>query len=227
MQNKTLLRFAAVCSLLTVLTTFGLYFLFESPTGFDEKLLLYKHSVHNFRLWVVIFHCIFITITMYAIALILFKNNPGYAGLGFISILVFAIMEITRAFGVLLYINPLRQKYLESTSEISRQLIQNSFENWDLICSLMFGVFILGFAFNKLCYGLAIIKGEGIDRWMGIIFLLWAAIGFNGLYLEFSYAEWRYQIMNYTSYTFQPAARLFIAYWLFMQTSPKRVATFA
>jgi hypothetical protein len=50
------LRFTAVCTFLSALTTFGVHLLplLHPASGFEEQLQLANHPIYRFRLWVVI-----------------------------------------------------------------------------------------------------------------------------------------------------------------------------
>jgi hypothetical protein len=93
------LKFAAACALLSVLTTLAVHVLPElwaDANTFEKQLQLRNNSYYFARLWVVILHCILVVVSMYAIALLRFRDTPALAGLGLLGFIVFGFTEMLR-----------------------------------------------------------------------------------------------------------------------------------
>ena len=105
LKNFTL--FAAICGLLTVITTIGIHSsLFDLGTlNAAQRIRLFQHPTYLLnRAWVIL-HCLLVLVAMWGFFLIQFKKSPGFVGLGFIFFAVFSFTEIFRQLYVLFYIN--------------------------------------------------------------------------------------------------------------------------
>ena len=88
------IRFAAVCCLLTVLTTLGIHLDFSTaPTAFEERVFLFRDTAYLFKCWWIITHCLLVIVATWGFALVQFRQSPGLVGLGLLFVVVFGITE--------------------------------------------------------------------------------------------------------------------------------------
>lgn len=205
---------AAICCLLSVITTLGIhgYFSYGSPT-FEESLQFYQNKTYLINRWWVIVHCLLVVIAMWGFAILRFKKSPGYAGLGFLFFAVFSITEIFRQLLVLFYLNGLRERYLSAGDEL-QPLIRQSIENFTLISYSLFGLFIVAFALGNLFYGLSLLREKGWDRVLAWLLLVWFAGTILGFFNVFWEIKWLSSFLDLFSLVYQPIMRLLLAVWL-------------
>jgi hypothetical protein len=215
------LRLAAVCCFLSVVTTLGIHLFFPAPPAdFEQRAMLHKDSVYLLNRWWVITHCLLVIVSMWGFALVQFRKAPGFTGLGFLFLAVFALAEITRQLFVLFYINDLREQYAAVTDATGRQNLRTLLTYAGLLTAPLFGLFVLAFALGNLFYGLSLWNESGLGKWLSVLLVVWAA----GTFTAFGNSFWKIEAVNKAievySYTFQPLMRLLIGLWLLKQSSP-------
>ena len=218
--HKRFLRFAAICCLLSVFTTLGIHLYFpDPPTDFEQRALMHKNWLYLLNRWWVILHCLFVIVAMWGFALLLWKQSPGTAGLGFLFFAVFALAEITRQLFVLFYINDLREQYAAvndvSTKDNLRQLLTYA----GLLTAPLFGLFIFSFALGNLCYGISLWTERGFDKWLSGLLIIWGTVTLTVFANSFLKIEGINKATAIFSSTFQPLVRLVIGIWLWKKAT--------
>lgn len=214
MRTTGFLNLAGIAAFLTALTTLGVHFIEFQAETFEARLLLARDPMYLFQKWLIVFHCLMVIVSMFGVATIARIANPGLAALGALFFAVFGVAEITRMFGVLAYLNPLREKYLATADTAIRQVIQLQIDAFVLAGTVLFLVFILAFALGNLCFGLAITRNKAEDRWVARGFLFWATLtllAFGNSFWENSTLE---PVIEANNKFYQPAFRAVVGWWL-------------
>lgn len=219
MTDRHFIRFSGIAALITGLTTIGVHYVVFPADTFEQRLLLSQNNLYIAHRWMIILHCLCVIISMLGIALLKFRDNRGFIALGFLFYCVFGIAEITRMFSVLRYLNPLRLKYLETTDEATKVILQQSIEQFNFAGLTLFSLFALAFAIGNLCYGIVLSGDNGKTRWLGYGFLFWSFMSFLGMANEFLEQPWIDKAIEINSKTFQPLFRMIIGIWLLYNTS--------
>lgn len=217
--DKRFLRIAGTAAMLTSLTTIGVHYVTFSADTFDQRLQLIHHSGYIAHRWMIIFHCLFVITSMLGLALIRRKEGGALMTLGFVFYVVFGVTEMTRMFGVLQYLNGLRGQYLEATDEMTRMLLQQSIDQFNLTGNTLFTLFAFAFGIGNLCYGIVFSSGKGISRWIGYAFLYWALTSFLGLANTYFHLGWVDGVHEFNGKVFQPVFRFFLGVWIFRQVA--------
>ena len=84
---------------------------------------MYKTGYYVFSKWWVIFHCLFVIISIYGLAYYLHDKKSPFAKLGFTFYAAFGLLEILRMFMVLHYLSHLRDQYLSTTNESLKEIL--------------------------------------------------------------------------------------------------------
>lgn len=214
------LRFAAVCCFITVITTLGIHLYFpDPPSDFEQRILLYQDTTYLLNRWWVIVHCLLVIISMWGMALALFRRSPGFTGLGFLFFAVFGIAEIARQLFVLFYLNELREQYHVATDTAIRDGLKNTLNSAGLLTTPLFGLFILSFGLANLFYGLSMNEKKGLTKVLSVLLIVW---GISTL-ISFGNSFWSNPaistFMDHFGYTFQPLMRLLLGIWLWKKAS--------
>ncbi len=216
------LRFAAGCALLTALTTLAVHLmpqLWADADTFEKQLDLRQRGLYLTRLWIVLGHCLLVMVSMYAICLLSFRDKPGWAGLGFLAFVVFALTEILRTSLALFAINRnLRMRYATNPDSEVRGHIRALFEAFSGLNDALFFIFIVAFFLGLLCYGAALVSGTS-DRAIGFLFLSWAALTLPAIIEAVTGVEPLPGKFEWVGYGFQPIARASIGVWLWKKSS--------
>ena len=223
--HKSFIRFASVCCLLTVVTTLGIHAFFpDPPSGFEERILLFRDKIYLLNRWWVIAHCLLVIVSMWGFALLQMKKAPGFTGLGFLYFAVFAIIEITRQMFVLFYMNELRQQYFFATDPAIKEGLKITLSNAGLLTAPLFSVFILTFGLGNLCYGLSLSWNQGFDKILSVLLIIWSV----GTFTAFGNNFWKLpaidQFIEKYNFIYQPFMRALIGLWLWKKSNALSVS---
>lgn len=212
--EKSFLRFAAVCAVLSAVTTLIVHLYFTPPESFEERILLFKNKQYIFRNWSVVFHCVFVIVSMYAVFLLRRIQSPGWMGTGFIFFCIFALTEIARMFTALFYTNQLRQKYFTATEETVKVLTKNSIDNVAFLNDVLFSVFIMAFWLGLIMYSIGLYKSTGFTKILALVFIVWALVHSVAIISIFYPQQWIEKFMEIFSPVYQPMARVAAGIWI-------------
>jgi hypothetical protein len=130
-------------------------------------------------------------------------------------------------FSVLAWLNPMREKYLAASDDSIRQILQLQMEAFSQGTLILFLVFILGFALGNLCYGAALFRQRGADKWMGYAFLLLACTTFISFANSFMEIQSIDRFVDISGKFITPAVRLVTGIWIWKKAQRMSVASMA
>jgi hypothetical protein len=221
--SSKMLKFAAVCALVTVVTTLAVHVLpqlWADVDTFEERLELSHNPIYMARLWVVLVHCGLVVVSMFGIAALKFRDSPALIGLGFLSFVVFAFSEMLRTSLVLFALNrKWRVGYSEAKDESTRASLRGTIEAFGGINDALFFIFYIAFLLGILCYGLVLIGSRGFDGKLGWLFLLWTALSVPALIDTFTGTESLGRFFGWVGPFFLPAARAIVGIWLWSKSN--------
>jgi hypothetical protein len=222
-STQNFLRFAALCSFATVITTLGIHLVFNfDTTSFDERAMLYQNPLYLFNRWWVIAHCILALVAMWGVYTVQRQYSPAWSGLGLVFFIGFAFTEIVRQILVLFYLNGLRKQYLSATETLAKELLKSNIEAFALFSAALFGVFILAFAMSNLLFGLSLVGGDKFDSILSGLLMLWAfgsIVAFGNYFWKIPQINSGLEIWNPV---FQSAMRLVLGVWLWQKQKSKQ-----
>lgn len=218
MNQTSFLRLASIAAFLSIVTTLGVHFIEFQANTFEERLLLGRNPGYILQMWMVIFHCLLVIVSMFGAATVAARHNRGLAALSALFFSVFGVAEITRMFAVLAWLSPLKEKYLAATEEPVRQVLRLQLENFGQASTVLFLLFILSFSLGNLFMGLAFPHPDKADRWMSRGFLCWAGLTFLAFGNEFWEIAPLNPVIEANNKFFQPAFRAAIGWWLWQKS---------
>jgi hypothetical protein len=74
---QNFLRFAAICSFATVITTLGIHLINFDTSSFDERAMLYQNPWYLLNRWWVIAHCILALTAMWGVYFVQRQYSPA------------------------------------------------------------------------------------------------------------------------------------------------------
>jgi hypothetical protein len=216
------LRILAVCTVLTAFTTFAVHLISFPTSTFEERLALSQNPLYLSRLWVVLLHIALVTVSMFGMALVLWRRSVMLTGLGFMSFLLFAWGEITRtAFAIFVLNRGWRTEFLANADASNQAMLKVLMTSWGYVNSMLFFLFIMGFTLGTLFYGLTLLKKtEVVNIWdvrLGALLLVWAVLNSLGAFGAASVLHIP-SLPDWFGWTFQPFARVCIAVWLWRES---------
>ena len=210
-------RIAAVAAALSAVTTFLLWLLprlYEVPDGLEAAVGLHQNPVYLSRLWVNFVH-IFLALAAYgATAVLLWRRSPSLAGFGFVCFLLWGFVELSGVSVNIFAVNAdWRAHFALATPEGQGQL-RVLLLGFDAVWDALFFLLLTGFLLGTSCFGLAALAGTGLERWVGVMFLLASPLtlaimlgGYAGVAFMDSIVSWLYPVL-------QPFSRALLAAWL-------------
>jgi hypothetical protein len=165
-------------------------------------------------LWINFIHVFFALAAYACTALLLSRRSLVLAGYGMLCLLVWGIVELIGVTTSIFAVNATWRAHFASAApdvQVNLKMLLLGFEDvWNALFFLLLSGFLLG----TLCFGLAAIRGHGLERWVGILFLLAAPLTIGlmlGGYTTYnaldSIVSWVYPIL-------QPVSRGLLAVWL-------------
>jgi hypothetical protein len=212
--EKSFLRFAALCALLSAVTTLIVHLYFTPPESFEGRILLFKNKQYIFRNWATILHCVFVIVSMYAVFLLRKNGSPGWMGTGFIFFSIFALTEIARMFTALFYTNQLREKYFTATDETVKSLVKNSIDNVGFVNDVFFSIFIMAFWLGLIFFSIGLYKNSGFTKALAWVFIVWALVHLIAVINVFYPQVWMEKLLLVFSPVYQPLARIAVGVWI-------------
>ena len=216
-QKHNFILVAAICCLLSVITTLGIHSSLFSlgDLGFEDRLKLYENPTYIAnRFWIIV-HCLFVLISMLGFLLVQFKKSPGFTMLGFTFFAVFSFTEIFRQMFVFFYLNNLRRDYLQADTSTLQEMIQVNMDHAGLLGYAMFGLFIVAFSLGNICYGISLLGGDRRDTILSYLLLFWGIGNLLAFGNEFWSSKAIGTFIEYFSIIYQPLMRALLAFWLY------------
>lgn len=220
--SRNFFRATAAAAFITGLTTLCVHLmprLYAGPADFDRLVGLHAEPYYILRLWIVLGHVLLVAFSMLGLAAKRLNGSPGLMIFGFLGYLLFTLAELLRTSMGLFAINRgWRAAYAQATDESVKLSLRTLLEGWPGVNDGFFFLLVLGFFIGNLCFGLSFIHGAGPERYLGIALLLWSLLGLNTILGDFAGLR-LVSVPEWISWTFQPAVRFFIAWFLWREAS--------
>ena len=211
-------RLASICALLTVATTLAVHWLPElwsDVKTFEQRVQLRHNALYMARLWVVLVHCVLVVVSMAPVPLLLRGTSRLVAIFGLGSYVMFSFVEMLRtSFAIFTMNRAWRAGYEQTTDENLRAAFRTSLETFAGINDALFFLFIVAFIAGLFCYGFALLPGEGIDRRIAWLFLLWGLVSLPGVVGTITGQPALGAPFAWVGFYFVPLARLLVGLWL-------------
>ncbi len=221
-------RGAAVCSLLSALTTLGLIVLprFYPPVAdFDARMALGGEPAYVLRSWIYLVHPFLVFVAALGLAARCRRHAGGAASLGLAGFAVWAATEAAQQAWTKVALDRTWRAAWPAADEAMRTVIRQQVALHDVAWDAMYLLILLTFLAGNI--GLALAAGRtsrdttgesALGRWVAIA--LWAAAGLTlllllpefGVQLALPGTAWLYPAI-------QPAGRALIGVWLWRAAS--------
>ena len=214
--SSLMLRMAGICAILSALTTFLLWYLprtYNVASGFEGSIALHAEPAYMARLWINFWH-VFLALFAYGVlAAILARQKPGWAAIGFIAFLIWAITEsLAVSINIWAVNETWRPEYLQA-GETEQLLLQASLKTFSGIWQGLFFVILVTFLIGTLSFGMALWTPDPWRKVLSILFLLAVPLTviiifdtYFGAHLS-RWISWSYPVL-------QPFSRALLGVWL-------------
>jgi hypothetical protein len=218
MMSAKFTKIAAICTLLTALTTVCIHWLpgaWSDVTTFEQRAELRNNTTYLAYLWIAIVHCFLVVISMYAIKLYREKATPALVSLGFVAFVGFAFTELLRTSINIFAVNRgWRAGYAGATDEAARETFREAITVLGGVNDAFFFIFFTCFTLGTLCYGLSLARSSGWSQKIGWMMILWAALNIPGLINTVTGGDHFGSLFSWVGPYFQPLARAAIGVWM-------------
>ena len=210
-------RTAAICSMVSALTTLGLIFLpylFLPIDDFDGRMNRINEPAYVLRSWIYLVHPFLAGAAALAVAMRLRTLASASAIVGLLGFLLWAGTEAGQQTMTLFAYDKWRAAWA-TADELTRAHIRTSSLMYQGLWDAMYFLLLIGFSIGNLCFGLVMVKRRGLTRVVGGFFLAAAALTLftnvlpelGGPTLPESIEPWLYPAI-------QPLGRTLIGVWL-------------
>jgi hypothetical protein len=210
------LRFAAVCSLLSVLSTLLLIFLpelFAPSTDFTTRMARVYEGAYRLRAWVYLLHPFLVFTAALAMALVIWRRAPVLAMAGIAGFLLWAFNEAGQQTLTLFAFDRWRQAW-DDADQTMRSAIRVNALMYDGIWDGMYALLLIGFAIGNASLGAALLHGTGLSRVVGAFMMMAFALTCVLFLGELGVRLLPEKVLHWAYPAIQPLGRALIGLWL-------------
>lgn len=216
MFSKKFYRFAALCAIISGVTTFLLWALpFGYQDGKVSSASLHTNNFYLARWWVNFFHVFFALFAYWAVVAKKMRTEAGAVSLGFICFLIWGITELLGVSVLLFAVNfNWRTNLAAATDQAAKSALEANIGIFADVWDAMFFLLLAAFLGGSLFYGISFIRNSGLEKIVGICFLLAVPLTFFiilGGYTSFMFFD---PLVLYLYPVLQPVSRILLGFWL-------------
>ena len=215
--GRNFYRTAAICSIVSALTTLGLIFLpylFLPIDDFEGRMNRINEPAYVLRSWIYLVHPFLVATAALAVAMRLRTLASAAAVVGLLGFLLWAATEAGQQTMTLFAYDKWRAAWA-TADELTRAQIRTNAMMYDGLWDAMYFLLLIGFTIGNLCFGLVMVRRRGLTRVVGGFFLAAAALTvfwnmlpeLGGPTLPESITPWLYPAI-------QPLGRTLIGVWI-------------
>lgn len=215
--SPTAMKVAAVCSLLSAVTTILLTVLptfYSAPTSFEARVHLIEDSYFKTRAWTYYLHPFVCFVAGVGVWRIARSYERGLALFGIIGLGIWAYTEALQQALTNVAAGWNWFPAYAQADAAGRTLIE---ERWTMFFGLWDGLYFLlltGFLLANTAFGIALIQAKKADRVVGACLLVVAALTLLNFFAGYGGPAWTGAVTGALYPYFQPALRAAIGIWL-------------
>jgi hypothetical protein len=209
-------RTAAVCSVLSAVTTLLLIFLpgfFAPGTGFEGRMARVHDPVYQLRAWVYLVHPFIVLMASLAVAARIRSHKPALAVVGLLAMMLWAFTEVAQQDMTLFAFDKWRGAFATADAA-ARAQIQTLAMMYDGLWDGMYFVLLIGFAIGNLCLGIALLRLSGLAQVVGGFFIAAFLLTFSNIAGELRWFALPEPLANWSYPVIQPLGRTLLGVWL-------------
>lgn len=214
-------RFAAVCSLLSAITTLLLIFLpelYRPVEDFAGRMARVDEPAYVIRSWAYLLHPFIVLVAALAVAMRIRTFAAASAMLGLLGFSLWAFTEAGQQTLTLFAFDRWRAAYPQA-DEAARAAMVLKTEIYDGLWNAMYFLILLGFTIGNLCFGIALARREGFTRVVGYFFLAAVALTLTNIAGELQLPPLPEPLATWSYPAIQPLGRTLIGLWLWRGAS--------
>ncbi len=221
--NRKFYRAAAVCSMISAVTTLLLIFLpkFYGPTpSLEARIEVVQHPLYQLRAWAYLLHPFMVMTAALGVAVALRRTKAGIVVPGLLGFLFWGFTEAAQQALTLTVFHRWAGAW-RTADTAAREALRSQIATYDALWDAMFLLLLLGFLVGNVLYGIATVRGTALTRTLSWLYFAAAFLTLTiisgelrGPTLPPLVEAWLYPLM-------QPAARFLIGMWLWRIEDPE------
>jgi hypothetical protein len=211
------LRAAGVCSAVTAVTTFLLWWLprqVPPATDLAARIALHENAWYLARLWVNFAHNWLALFGYIGAAAVLARRARGLAVGGLTAFGIWAVTELVGISVIIFAVNRTWRASYAAADEAGKASLRTLFAGWDAVWDAMFFLLLVAFFLGTLSYGLAGLRGRGLERLVGALLVAGAPLTALIMAGEYYGVAWANAISDGVYPVLQPVCRFLMGVWL-------------
>ena len=209
-------RSAALCSILSAVTTLLLIFLpalFAPVEGFEGRMGRVQDPIYPLRAWTYLLHPFLVLTAALGVAMRIRRFAPAAAVIGLLGFVLWAFTEAGQQTLTLFAFDKWRAAYF-AADEVLRSQIRSSTLMYDGLWDAMYFLLLIGFAIGNLSFGAALVRQHRFTRVVGVFFLAAFALTLTNIARDLSGFTLPELLSTWSYPAVQPVARILIGVWL-------------
>jgi len=216
-NDSGFVRFAAICSCVSGITTFLMWYLsrlIPATPQFEQTLQLANNSAYMLRWWINFAHIFFALAAYCGAALVLRRRSLGWAVWGGLQFGIWGLVELIGVTVAIWAVNRGWRAEYGTASPDRRDLLRVFLEAWPGVWNGLFFLLLIAFLLGSLSLGLLSVKGRGLERLTGILLLLSIPLSVMIILGEYWNVNVASRLENIVYPVLQPASRIVMGVWL-------------
>lgn len=217
-------RVAAVCSMLSAVTTLLLIFLpelFQPVEGFEGRMARVREPAYVLRSWVYLLHPFLVFAAALGMAMRIRTWKSAAAVVGLAGFALWAATEAGQQTMTLFAFDRWREAYF-TADEATRAAIRTNTVMYDGLWDAMYFLLLIGFTIGNLAFGQALVRVRGFSRVVGGFLLAAVALTLTNITGELRWFTLPEPLATWSYPAIQPLGRVLIGLWLWRAADESR-----
>ena len=210
-------RSAALCSLLSAVTTLLLIYLpdfYRPAEGFEGRMARVDDPAYVLRSWMYLVHPFITFAAALGVGLRIRALSSAAAIIGLAGFALWACTEAGQQTLTLFAFDKWRTAYF-AADEATRAIIRTNASMYDGLWDALYFLLLIGFSIGNLSLGIALAgAGRGVTRLVGIFFFAAFALTLTYITGELQWGTLPEPLATWSYPTIQPLGRVLIGLWL-------------
>ena len=209
-------RVAAVCSMLSALSTCLLIFLpdFYAPADdFEGRMRRVVDPAYLVRAWAYLLHPFLVLTAALGVSMRIRRSHSALALIGLLGFCLWAFTEAGQQTLTVFAFDRWRAAYLAGDAALRSQMPTLTVA-YDGLWDAMYFLLLLGFTVGNTAFGAALVSARGLTRVVGAFFIAAAVLTFTIIAGELRWFALPELLATWSYPAIQPLGRILIGVWL-------------
>jgi len=214
--GPTFYRTAAICSVLSAVTTLGLIFLpdfFTPVDGFEERMARVHDPAYVLRSWVYFIHPFLVMMAGLGIAMRIRTLAASFAVVGLLGFVLWGFTEAAQQTMTLFAFDKWRVAFA-TADEATRADIRTLTTMYDGLWDGMYFLILVGFAIGNFCLSIVLFHLPGLSRAVGLFMFAAVLLTLTLITRELGWFSLPEPLASWSYPAIQPLGRVLIGVWL-------------